>query len=53
MPLEALLHRVDSTERCSFGGTGGWLIFSTARTIQEDVAEIPGVARSFVWSLVI
>ena len=55
MSLEALLHRVDSTE--TIKGTwgevaGGWLNFSTARTIQDDTVEIPIVARSFVWSLV-
>ena len=30
----------------------GGLIFSTARTIEDDTAAIPGVARSFVWSFI-
>ena len=31
----------------------GWADFSTVRTIEDDTAAIPGVARSFVWSFVI
>ena len=48
----AALHRSDSIEKLVEGSERGGLIFSTARTIEDDTAAIPGVVRSFVWSFV-
>ena len=47
-----LLHCIDQTALKHLLRERGGLIFSIVRTIEDDTAVIPGVARSFVCSFV-